>query len=47
MKLLKITIRFLTNEVRSDAIDVKIFYKKCENLINCTISDYKGNLKKN
>ena len=43
---LKITIRFLTNEVRSDAIDVKIFYKKCENLINCTISDYKGNLKK-
>ena len=27
---IKITIRFLTNEVRSDALDVKIFYKKCK-----------------
>ena len=42
---LKITIRFLTNDIRSDALDIKIFYKKCDNLINCTISDYKGNLK--
>ncbi len=42
---IKVTIRFLSNEVRSDALDIKIFYKKCENLVNCTISDYKGNLK--
>ena len=28
---LKITIRFLTNEIRSDAIDLKIFYKICKN----------------
>ena len=41
---IKITIRFLSNEVRSDALDIKIFYKKCKNLVNCTISDYKGNL---
>ena len=25
----KISIRFLTNEVRSDALDIKVFYKKC------------------
>ena len=43
---IKITIRFLSNEVRSDALDIKIFYKKCDNLINCTVSDYKGNLRK-
>ena len=32
----KITIRFLTNEIRSDALNIKIFTRKCkENLINC------------
>ena len=41
---IKITIRFLSNEVRSDALDIKIFYKKCDNLMNCKVSDYKGNL---
>ena len=25
---IKLTIRFLSNEVRSDAVDIKIFYKK-------------------
>ena len=30
---IKISIRFLTNEVRSDALDIRIFYKKCENII--------------
>ena len=29
---IKITIRFLTNEIRSDAIDIKIFYKKCKTI---------------
>ena len=27
---IKLTIRFLTNEIRSDALDIKIFYKKCD-----------------
>tara|TARA_Y100000591_G_scaffold120220_1_gene102715 strand:+ start:1008 stop:1580 length:573 start_codon:yes stop_codon:yes gene_type:complete len=42
---IKISIRFLTNEVRSDALDVKIFYKKCENVINCIITQQSGNLR--
>ena len=34
----KISVRFLTNEIRSDALDINIFLKKCsENLINCSI----------
>ena len=41
---IKITIRFLTNEVRSDALDIKIFYKKCKAVVNCTITEQKGNL---
>ena len=35
----------MTNEVRSDALDIKIFYKKCENVINCKITLQSGNLK--
>ena len=42
---IKITIRFLTNEVRSDALDIKIFYKRCENIVNCKITQQSGNLK--
>ena len=42
----KISIRFLTNEVRSDALSIKIFYKKCENIISCKITEQQGNLKK-
>ena len=42
---IKISIRFLTNEVRSDALDIKIFFKKCENVINCKITQQTGNLK--
>ena len=43
---IKITIKFLSNEVRSDAIDVDIFYKKCVATNNCKISKQEGNLKK-
>ena len=43
---IKISIRFLTNEVRSDALDIKVFYKKCETVVNCIISQQKDNLKK-
>ena len=42
---IKISIRFLTNEVRSDALDIRVFYKKCETVVNCVISQKKGNLK--
>ena len=34
---IKISIRFLTNEIRSDALDIKVFTKKCSDNINCTI----------
>ena len=43
---IKITIRFLSNEVRSDALDVDIFYKKCIANNNCKISKQEGQLKK-
>ena len=42
---IKITIRFLTNEVRSDALDIKVFYKKCDNISNCKVIEQEGNLK--
>ena len=42
---IKISIRFLTNEVRSDALEIKIFYKKCENAVKCIISQQQGSLK--
>ena len=34
----KISIRFLTNEIRSDALDIKVFNRKCNNVSNCIIS---------
>ena len=40
---LKITIRFLTNEIRSDAIDVKVHNKVCSNdLLKCEIIQSDG-----
>ena len=41
---IKISIRFLTNEIRSDALDIKVFNKKCSTQLNCTISEKTGNL---
>ena len=41
---IKISIRFLTNEVRSDAIDIKVFYKKCNQILNCKITEKSGSL---
>ena len=40
----KISIRFLTNEVRSDALDIKVFYKKCNQVSNCKIIQKSGPL---
>ena len=35
----KISIRFLTNEIRSDALDINVFLKKCStDSSNCSIS---------
>ena len=41
---IKISIRFLTNEIRSDALQIKVFNKKCLSQLNCTISEKTGNL---
>jgi len=41
---LKITVRFLTNEIRSDALDLKIFYKSCDSLNRCIVDERKGSL---
>ena len=35
---IKITIRFLTNEIRSDALDIKIFTKKCDLQNKCIVT---------
>jgi hypothetical protein len=39
---IKISIRFLTNEIRADAIDIKVFNKKCLAQSNCVISENNG-----
>ena len=37
---IKISIRFLTNEIRSDALNIKVFTRKCEiSLLNCKYLD--------
>jgi hypothetical protein len=44
---IKISIRFMTNEIRSDALNIKVFNKKCINsLLNCKITEQKGILVK-
>ena len=40
---IKISIRFLTNEIRTDAVDIKIFNKTCKNnSLNCEIVETDG-----
>ena len=41
---IKISIRFLTNEIRSDALDIKVFSRKCKALSNCIVSENSGNI---
>ena len=43
---IKITIRFLSNEVRSDALDIKIFYKKCNANFQCSVGEKIGKINK-
>ena len=41
----KISVRFLTNEIRSDALDINVFLKKCnQTLTNCSISQNNNDL---
>ena len=42
---IKISIRFLTNEVRADALLVKVFYKKCKTVLDCEITETDGKIK--
>jgi len=40
---IKISIRFMTNEIRSDALNIKVFNRKClESLLNCKITETDG-----
>ena len=41
---IKISIRFLTNEIRSDALDIKVFTKKCVNGSSCQTFETSGAL---
>ena len=40
---IKVSIRFMTNEVRADALNIKVFNRKCSNnLLNCKITETEG-----
>ena len=40
---IKISIRFMTNEIRSDALNIKVFNRKClESLLDCKITEIDG-----
>lgn len=42
---LKITVRFLSNEIRADALDINIHERMCENNTNnCSVNKIKSNL---
>ena len=40
----KISVRFLSNEIRSDALVIKVFYKNCSIEQTCKITDRSGDL---
>ena len=42
---IKISIRFLTNEIRADSLIIKVFTKKCNsNFLNCKIIETTGSI---
>jgi hypothetical protein len=41
---IKITVRFLSNEIRSDALKIIIHKKNCKSFNNCTISEINNSL---
>ena len=44
-EFIKITIRFLSNEISSSNIKIKIHQKKCNDLQNCTINEINSPIK--
>jgi len=40
----KITIRFLSNEIRVDALSIKVFTKKCGASADCQVTENEGSL---
>ena len=40
----KISIRFLTNEIRADALDVKVFSRKCNSASSCVVKQINDEL---
>ena len=43
---IKISIRFLTNEIRTDSLDIKVFNKRCKDSINCKVIKSDGVISK-
>ena len=43
---IKISIRFLTNEIRTDSLDIKVFNRQCVKSINCKITESDGLISK-
>jgi len=41
---IKVSIRFLTNEIRSDALDIKVFNRRCITPSNCVTSEKEGTI---
>ena len=42
---MKITVRFLTNQIRADALDINVHERKCkDNLMNCDIKEIQSKL---
>ena len=42
---IKITIRFFSNEVATNSLNIKIFYKECNSTMNCSVQEQDGQLK--
>ncbi len=40
----KVSIRFLSNQIRSDALSIKVFYKNCSMQNNCKVTDRSSQL---
>ena len=38
LNIKKISIRFLSNEIRADALKIQVFSKECEREMNCKVS---------
>ena len=43
---IKISIRFLTNDIRSDSLKIKVYTKNCESFDKCTINEENPEIKK-